>query len=203
MGIIFHYGGKNFSPRWEIFFTAVGNRTSYYQMTRSPYMKGLTSTLGKARRPYAKRLASTLGKARSPYMKRLASTLGKEKSPDMKGLTSTLGKGRSPLYKRLVAAQGKKNPFPLEARGKGLAGRLALRQRRTARRWRRRTGGREAAWLLSEATLVLRGREAVHFGEVTREVARVIEAHLIGNLADAPLALAQELLGMAQAYVAN
>ncbi len=106
-------------------------------------------------------------------------------------------------YERLVAALGKKNPFTLEARGKGLAGRLALRQRRTARKWRRRTGEREAAWLLSEATLVLRGREAVHLGEVTREVARIVEAHLIGNLADATLALAQELLGMAQAYVAN
>ena len=60
-------------------------------------------------------------------MKGLASTLGKARRPDMKGLTSTLGKGRSPLYKRLVAAQGKKNPFSLEARGKGLAGRLTLR----------------------------------------------------------------------------
>ena len=60
-------------------------------------------------------------------MKGLASTLGKEKSPYMKGLTSTLGKGRSPDMKGLVAALGKKSPFPLEERGKGLAGRLALR----------------------------------------------------------------------------
>ena len=31
-------------------------------------------------------------------------------------------KGKTSRYERLVAAQGKKNPFPLEARGKGLAG---------------------------------------------------------------------------------
>ena len=60
-------------------------------------------------------------------MKGLASTLGKARRPDMKRITSTLRKGRSLDMRGLVAALGKKNPFPLGARGKGLAGWLVLR----------------------------------------------------------------------------